>query len=425
MGLNYNFKKMHLLLALAVILVALLAINPNTLALTTTCDRITQHGYPCENHVVTTSDGYLLTMFRIPNSHRMESRKVDSRPAVLLMHGTQSSSDMWVLNGPNDGLPFMLADGGFDVWLGNVRGNIYSRNHTTLSPSSSEFRDYSWDEIGQRDMPAKIDYILKHTGDKSLHYIGFSQGTRIFMILLSSKPEYSAKIRSSHMLGPGVFLCHVRSLLPTLLAPFLGRPSALATLYGSISTNAFGELINTVGPGLCRQSSFVPLCINALQSTAGRGSPYINKTVLPEFFATNPAGSSPRLSLHFFQLTASCKFQAFDFGPEENMRRYGQSFPPPYELENIKLQTPAELYFSENDYLATVKDVQHLSQIMGDQVIPHRVNLTKYNHFDFILAENVKTVVNDCVLDKMQKYEGRPFNGSLCNYFIDKPFDEK
>lgn len=39
---------------------------------------------------------------------------------------------------------FIIANQGYDVWLGNSRGNKYSRTHVTKSADSIDFWDFSW-----------------------------------------------------------------------------------------------------------------------------------------------------------------------------------------------------------------------------------------------------------------------------------------
>ncbi|KDR15391.1 Lipase 3 [Zootermopsis nevadensis] len=64
---------------------------------------ITQHGYPAETHTVTTEDGYILTMHRIPYSPKSNSTDT-KRPVVFLQHGLISSSVDWVIMGPDKSL---------------------------------------------------------------------------------------------------------------------------------------------------------------------------------------------------------------------------------------------------------------------------------------------------------------------------------
>lgn len=72
---------------------------------------------------------------------------------------------------------FQLLAEGFDVWLGNNRGNIYSRGHSWLSPNSDAYCKFSFFEMAQYDLPAMVDFVLLKTMKNELSYIGHSQGT--------------------------------------------------------------------------------------------------------------------------------------------------------------------------------------------------------------------------------------------------------
>lgn len=47
-----------------------------------------------------------------------------------------------------------------------------------------------------------IDYVLNYTKHKNLHYIAHSMGTTVSFVLLSTRPEYNAKIKLGLCLAP-------------------------------------------------------------------------------------------------------------------------------------------------------------------------------------------------------------------------------
>jgi pimeloyl-ACP methyl ester carboxylesterase len=76
-------------------------------------------------------------------------------PAVFMQHGLMGSSEAFMMNG-NNSPAFVIANAGFDVWLGNNRGSRYARKHQTINPDTdpADFFNFSFFELGQYDATA-------------------------------------------------------------------------------------------------------------------------------------------------------------------------------------------------------------------------------------------------------------------------------
>lgn len=153
-------------------------------------------------------------MHRVPGSKKSPPKS--GKKVVFLMHGLLDSSACWVLMGPQQGLAYMLADLGYDVWMGNARGNKYSREHTVNHPDGwrgnrRKFWSFSWHEIGHIDIATMMDFVTSKTGQKKMHYVGHSQGTTSFFVLASKRPEYNDRVITAHALAPIAFMSNLKS----------------------------------------------------------------------------------------------------------------------------------------------------------------------------------------------------------------------
>lgn len=235
--------------------------------------------------MVNTTDGYMLRFFRIPSSPKLSDHTDDTlhKPAVLLQHGFTLTSDAWVISDPSVGLAYRLADAGFDVWLGNQRGNSYSQNHITLNSNERKFWDFSWHEIGYYDLAAMFDYILGLTDNSALHYVGYSQGTSTFMVLLSSRPEYREKVKTIHLMAPVVYMHRMKQPLAKIGAMFLDFGESLANIFG------FREVLQLNQKSLyrswchwaCSEDSILKrACKWVYEAIGGFGTKHINEVII-------------------------------------------------------------------------------------------------------------------------------------------------
>ncbi|XP_039755663.1 lipase 1-like [Pararge aegeria] len=366
---------------------------------------VRKYNYPLEEHSVTTEDGYILGLHRIPHG-RDSNNRPGNKPVVFLMHGLLSSSADFLVMGPGSSLAYILAEEGYDVWMGNARGNYFSRRHRRLNPDAllnTAFWEFSWDEIGNKDLPAMIDFVLQRTRKSALHYIGFSQGTTVFFVMASLRPEYNKKIISMQAMAPVAYMRHNSSPLLNALAPFARRIEEMAGRRGIAEFLGKRPIYTKIGKEFCMDGAETQaLCSEVIFFIAGNsGEGQHNATMLPVILGHYPAGIALRQAAHYGQAIAGGDFRRYDHGPVVNRRIYGFAVPPRYDLSRVS--APVYLHYSETDPLADLRDVERLFRELGNVAGRLRVKPRVFSHVDFVWGVDAKTIVYNSIIGSMRR----------------------
>lgn len=133
---------------------------------------IADSGFDGETHYVYTVDLYKLIMHRIQPPKKYRNKKV-----VLFLHQMDGSSMDFLMNSEEQSMPLQLTRKGFDVWLLNTRGNFYSFESKNTTADKSDFWSFGPEDMGTKDLPAAIEYILQVTKEKTVTIVGLEQGS--------------------------------------------------------------------------------------------------------------------------------------------------------------------------------------------------------------------------------------------------------
>ncbi|XP_077211599.1 lipase 1 [Tasmannia lanceolata] len=335
-------------------------------------------GYPCEEHTVETKDGFLLAVQRIPYS--TGGIKVKPGPPIFLQHGLFQGGDTWFANSVEESLGFILANHGFDVWVGNVRGTRWSHGHISLSEKEKAFWDWSWQELAHYDLVDMINYVYSMTNSK-IFFVGHSQGT-IMALAAFTQPDIVHMVEAAALLCPISYLGHITSHF-VLRAVSVHIDQILLGM-GIHQLNFRSDMGVQIFDSLC--DGHID-CSDLLSAITGKNCCFNNSRV-DTYLEYEPHASSTKNFAHLFQMIRKDTFAMYDYGLLGNMKRYGHFRPPQYDLSEIPKSLPLWMAYGGSDALADLTDVEHTIKELPSK--PELLYCESYGHIDFILSVKAK-----------------------------------
>ncbi|KAI9812304.1 MAG: cholesterol esterase [Pycnora praestabilis] len=347
-------------------------------------------GYYAEEHIVQTGDGFLLGLHRLGWRRGEEGTRVNGgdgtlkKKVVYMHHGLLMNSEVWVCMTEEERcLPFKLVERGFDVWLGNNRGNKYSKKSTRFSPNSIKFWDFSMDQFAFHDIPDSIDYILSTASQPSLSYIGFSQGTAQAFATLSIHPTLNDKV--------DVFIALAPAMSPAGLSN--GIVDALIKASPEVIFLAFGRRSLLSSATMWQAILYPPIFVRIIDMsllflfnwTAKNISPLQKLAAYPHLYSY----TSTKSLVHWFQIIRNRSFQMYDDDVQAPLSiGAGTKYYKVAKFPTRNIKTPIVLLYGGSDSLVDINVMlKELPKHAIAKEIPH------FEHLDFLWGNNVDTLI--------------------------------
>jgi lysosomal acid lipase/cholesteryl ester hydrolase len=316
------------------------------------------------------------------------------KKVVYLHHGLMMNSEVWVcLTDKERCLPFELVERGYDVWLGNNRGNKYSKKSVHTPPTSSSFWNFSMDQFAFHDIPDSIAYILETTHQPSLSYIGFSQGTAQAFATLSIHPTLNEKV--------DVFIALAPAMSPKGVAS--GIVDAFVKASPDILYLAFGRKSILPSTTMWQSILYPPIFVRLIDKSLRFLFGWTANNILPEQkLAAYPhlySYTSTKSVVHWFQIIRNGTFQMYDDDAPNPITSNRSKYYKVAKFPTKNIKTPIVLVYGGSDSLVDIN-------IMLKELPSHTIakEIPHYEHLDFLWAESVHTLVFPHVFESLEKF---------------------
>ncbi|EGZ17276.1 hypothetical protein PHYSODRAFT_331273 [Phytophthora sojae] len=357
----------------------------------TVVEIVQARSYAIETHKVTTSDRYVLTMYRLPKTYaesQSGSAAAPNKPAVHLQHGLLDSSFTFISNFRNKSLAYVLADAGFD-------------------------------DMGLYDLPAFVNHILATTGRSTVSYVGHSEGTTQAFVGFSENQEIAEKVDYFAALAPVAWTGHTTAEYFVALAKenmdemFLNLGFTSFLPHNDLLTVLLSDVVCT---------NVAEICNSAISLIAGP-SDNLNATRIPVYLSQTPAGTSVKNMAHYAQGIRDDTFASYDYGCScvrllginlcsslicKNKAVYGSFDPPAYPVGKM-VYPRTGFYIGATDTFATSTDIAQIRSALPSGTIVHEKTVAAFSHLDFTWAQNANELVYQDLLSQLKKYAGKAY----------------
>ncbi|XP_003737592.1 lipase member J-like [Galendromus occidentalis] len=356
-------------------------------------------GYPFEKHYVTTEDGYIITMHRIPHGRNVPNPGTPNRKVAVLGAPLLTLSTIWVMDMPNNSFAFILADRGYDVWLANCRGSSFGKHHTNLTIYDSQFWHFTLIDIGAKDLAAQIDYALKVSGREQVYYAGMSQGGASLYALLAKRPDYNKKIRAMAALATFRRVCHINIW-------WMNAGSTLENYIGRFPIMEVLPKVSMLGQGCDMADN---LCLWYTKYFLYTDVKYLNTSRIPVYMSHFPSGTSKMNLFYYSQIMQESQCEKWNevreydydrsavsrstyggnffwnvFGETKriNPQMYDGSLEPPI-MDPNNIHIPIKLYWSDGDRYAPPQEQAFLKKELKSIVAEFHIADQAWGHYSF------------------------------------------